>query len=304
MTLKVVQSSVRRIAVLAAALAASAWLASCGGSGTVFSPLVPGRVVAIGDGMSDLGQVPGVRYTVNDGTANIWVQQVAASFGLGISAQREGGLGWARGNARVAIKADATLTMNEQADAFLAANTLGKDDIVLLNAGVTDLVAQATAYKAGTITDAQLLVNAADAGKALAALARRLVAAGGTHVVVVGAYNLGKSPFATAQGLTSLLESASLKYNEALLVDMVDLGANVLYIDAAFRFNQIINQPGSFGYTNSVAAACTTPDVTTCTQSTVVADYATYVFADDRYFTPAAQRTLGEYAYARMKTRW
>jgi outer membrane lipase/esterase len=304
MKLKVVQSSLRRIAVVAAAVAASAWLASCGGAGTVFSPLVPGRVVAIGDGMTDLGQVSGVRYTVNDGTANIWVQQVAASFGLGISAQSSGGLGWARGNARVAIKPDATLTMTEQADAFLAANTLGKDDIVLLNAGVTDLVAQATDYKAGTITDAQLLLNAAEAGKALAVLARRLVAAGGTHVVVVGVYNLGKSPFATAQGLNSLLEAASLKYNEALLVDMVDLGTNVLYIDAAFRFNQIINQPGSFGYSNSVAAACSTPDATTCTTATAVADYATYVFADDRYFTPAAQRTLGEYTYARMKTRW
>jgi outer membrane lipase/esterase len=311
MKLNVMQSSLRRITLLAAALAASALLASCGGSSTVYSALVPTRIVAMGDGLSDLGQVGGVRYTVIDGSTNIWLQQMAASYGLGITAQSTGGLSWAQGNARVALKPDAagsstTLTMNEQVNAFLATGPIGQNDIIVLNAGVSDLVVQANAFKAGTITEAQVLANAADAGKALAALARRLVSAGATHVLIVGTYNLGKSPFATAQGLTTLLESASLKYNEALLVDTADgvMGANALYVDAAFRFNQVINQPASYGFTNSTTAACTTPDASTCTASTAVADYATYVFADDRYFTPAAQRSFGDYAYARLKSRW
>jgi outer membrane lipase/esterase len=303
MTLNAVPSALRRI-TLVAAVAASALLASCG-SGSVYSALEPTRIVAMGDGLTDLGAA---RYTVNDGTTNVWVQQVAASYGLGI-AQAPGGQGWAQGNARVALKPDAaggsaTLTMSEQVNAFLAANTIGKDDLILLNAGLSDLWVQAKDIKAGSITEAQALLNAAEAGKALGALARRLVAAGATHIVVVGTYNLGKSPFAAAQGLSSTLENASLKYNEALLVDMVDLGANVLYVDAAFRYNQIINQPASNGFTNSTSAACSTPDASTCTQSTVVADYATYVFADDKYFTPAAQRSFGDYAFSRIKTRW
>jgi outer membrane lipase/esterase len=292
---------------LVATAVASALLAGCGSSSTV-SSLVPTSVVVMGDGMADVGQVNGTVYSVKDGSNTTWVQQVAASYGLSVTAQSAGGQGWARGNARIALKPDAagnaaTLTITEQIDAYLAANSIAKDTVILLDPGISDLVVQADAFKAGSITSAQVQANAADAGKALAAQVRRLVAAGGTHIVVAGAYNLGKSPYAGAQA--SVLDSASLKFNEALLVAMVDLGANVLYIDTAFRYNQVINQPGSYGFTNSVAVACTTP-AATCTKDTVQTgiDYNTYVFADDRYFTPAAQRSFGDYAYSRMKTRW
>jgi outer membrane lipase/esterase len=295
---------------LVAAAVASALLAGCG-SGSTFSALVPTGMVVMGDGMADVGQVGGTVYSVKDATNSTWVQQVAANYGLTITAQSAGGQGWARGNARIALKPDAagnaaTLTITEQIDAFLAANSIAKDTVILLDPGISDLVVQAEAFKAGSISAAQVLVNAADAGKALAAQVRRLIAAGGKHIVVAGAYNLGKSPYATAAGQASLLENASLKFNEALLVAMVDLGANVLYVDTAFRYNQVINQPATYGFTNSVVAACTTPTAATCTPTTVLPaiDYNTYVFADDRYFTPAAQRNFGDYAYSRMKTRW
>ena len=309
MNLPVVPSSLRRITAIVAAMAASALLASCGGSATIFEAFVPSRVIAMGDGLADLGQVGGVRYTVNDASNNTWVQQVAANYGLGISAQAAGGQGWARGNARVALKPDAagsstTLTITEQVDAFLAANTMAKNDVILLDAGLSDLWVQAQNLKAGSITEAQALQNAADAGKALGALARRLVAAGGTHVVVAQTYNLGKSPYAIGLGLGNAMENASLKYNEALKVSIVDLGANVLTIDAAFRYNLIINQPGTYGFTNATTAACTTPDASTCTAATANSAYSTYVFADDKYFTPAAQRSFGDYAYNVIKSRW
>jgi outer membrane lipase/esterase len=309
MNLNVLSPSARRFGLLAC-FAAAALVAACGSSSSTVSTLVPTRFIAMGDGQADLGQT-GTRYTVNDGSINVWVQQTAATYGLTLSAQSAGGQGWARGNARVALKPDAagsasTLTIAEQVDAFLASSTIGKDDVILLSAGISDLVVQAEGFKAGTLTDAQVLANAAEAGKALAAQARRLVAAGGTHIVVAGTYNLGKSPYAATLGQAALLENASLKYNEALLVAMVDLGANVLYIDTAFRFNQIINQPGSNGFANSVNVACTTATAATCTTATIVSgiDYNTYVFADDRYFTPAAQRSFGDYAYARIKSRW
>jgi outer membrane lipase/esterase len=295
---------------LVATAVASALLAGCG-SGSTVSSLVPTRMVVMGDGLADVGQVGGTVYSVKDATNTTWVQQVAANYGLTVTAQSAGGQGWARGNARVALKPDAagnatTLTITEQIDAFLAANSITKDNVILLDPGVSDLVVQAEAFKAGSITSAQVLVNASDAGKALAAQVRRLVVAGGTHIVVAGTYNLGKSPYAIAAGQASLLENASLKFNEALLVAMVDLGANVLYIDTAFRYNQVINQPATYSFTNATVAACTTPTAATCTPSTVLAgiDYNTYVFADDRYFTPAAQRNFGDYAYSRMKTRW
>jgi outer membrane lipase/esterase len=321
MTMNVLHSPQRRRATVTAMVAmvsAAALLSGCG-SGTVFSALVPARMVVMGDGLADMG-FGGTRYTVNDSSINTWVQQLASSYGLSLAAQSAGGQSWARGNARVALKPDAagnaaTLTITEQIDAFLATNTIGKDDIVVLDAGISDLIVQANAFiNTGTLTEAQVLANVAEAGKALAAQARRLVAAGGTHVVVAGAYNLGKSPYATAQGTNALLENASLKYNEALLVAMVDLGANVLYIDAAYQYNLLINQPAANGFTGgSTIAACSATGVitavtsaTACTPATVgtTVVYDSYVFADDRYFTPAAQRSLGSYAYTRMKTRW
>ncbi len=295
---------------LVAMAATSALLAGCG-SGSTVSTLVPTRVIVMGDGLADVGQVGGTVYSVKDASNSTWAQQVAASYGLTVTAQSAGGQGWARGNARVALKPDAagnsaTLTITEQINAFLAANSITKDNVILLDPGISDLMVQSAAFKAGSVTSAQVLVNAADAGKALAAQVRRLVAAGGTHIVVAGTYNLGKSPYAIAAGQASLLENASLKFNEALLVAMVDLGANVLYVDTAFRYNQVINQPATYSFTNSTQAACTTPTAATCTPSTVLAgiDYNAYVFADDRYFTPAAQRNFGDFAYSRMKTRW
>ncbi len=286
----------------------AAVLAACGSSSTV-SSLVPTRFVAFGDGFTDLGQT-GVRYTVNDGS-NLWIQTVASTYGTPITTQAAGGQGWARGNARVLQKPDAagnaaTLTVKEQIDAFLASNTIGKDDVTVLNGGLSDLVALTNAFKAGTITSAQVLTDATQAGKDLGAQVRRLVNAGGEHVVVVGTYDLSRTPFATAAGANALLREASLKFNEALLVSIVDLGASALYIDAAFQYNLFINTPGNFSLTNATTAVCTVPVQTPCTTSTLVAgfDYNTSVFADSIYPTPVVHRLFGEYAYGRMKARW
>jgi outer membrane lipase/esterase len=301
----------RRTFALSAVVIAVAGLTGCGGGTKTESTLVPTRFIAFGDGLTDAGQVGGTIYTVKDGSSNNWAQVTAANYGLTLTAQSAGGQNWARGNARVALKPDAaggaaTLTLAEQVDAFLASNTIGKDDVLLLSPGISDLVVQGDGVKAGTITSDQALANAQAAGKAVAAQAKRLVAAGATHVVVAAAYNLGKSPYATSNGLNALLEAASLKLNESMLIDLVNDGANVLYIDMAFRANQIINQPGSNGFTNSAAAACTTPSAATCLPSTITAgvSYDSYVFADDRYFTPAMQRVLGDYAATRMRSRW
>ena len=286
-------------------LATAALLAACGAS-TVVSSLVPTRVVSFGDGLSDVGSP---RYTVNDGS-KLWVQTLAANYGLGVSAS-PAGQGWARGNARISQKPDAagsaaTLTVTEQVDAFLAANTIGKDDVVVLNGGISDLLVQSQALTGGTITSAQMLANATQAGKDLATQVRRLVNAGGTHVVVMGVYDLGKTPLAAAKGQTTVLSQASTNFNMRLLIDIVDLGANVLYLDAARQVNLFVNSPATYSFTNTTVPACTVAVQTPCTASTIVtgATYALYVFADDLYLTPAAHAQLGSYAYTAVKARW
>ena len=296
-----------------AAFAVSATVLTACGSSSVVSSLVPGATaggagapfIVFGDGLSDVGQAAsGARYTVNDG-GNVWVQTVAANYGLGISPQRTGGQGWALGNARISQKVAGTPSVTEQIDAFLAASKIGTSDVTIVSGGLTDIVALTTAYKAGSILAADVVSGAEQAGKDLAAQVRRLVAAGGTHVVVSGTYNVGKSPYAAALGETALLSQASTKFNTALLVNIVDQGANVLYIDAEYYLNLLINQPTSYSFTNSTAAACTGP-AETCTSATLVpgTDYTKFVFADNKYPTPAAHAAFGLYAYNKMKARW
>ncbi len=295
---------------LATLLAACAVLA-CGGGTSTVSTLAPSRFVAFGDGTADLGQVGGTVYSVKDGTAVSFMQQLAASYGASITAQSAGGQGWARGNARIALKPDAagnaaTLTMAEQIDAFLAANTVGQNDVIVLSAGISDMVVQGDALAAGTITADQALANIEAAGKAMGAQAKRIVAAGGKHVVVAGAYDVGKSPYAAVRGIAGTLQAATLKFNEALLVSLVNDGNNVLYVDFANRTNLFIASPASYSFVNASTPACTTPTASTCTPSTITAGvaYDTYLFADDRYFTPAANRALGGLVYERVKARW
>lgn len=311
-----------RRALLAFACASTALIAACGSS-TTESALVPSRFVAFGDGFSDLGE-GGSRYTVNDGSANVWSQYMVNLFGQNITTVSAGGQSYARGNARVTLKPDAagrtaTLTVTEQVDRFLATNTIGTNDVMIIGGGFSDIIVQMAAVRAGTQTNAQMLANVRQAGRELGAQVRRLVGAGAKYVVVTGAFNMARTPWAAAIGQGDLLLESSTRFNEELLVSIVDLGSSVLYVDAAFHYNLITSSPGSYNMTDGLGLVCTSVDAgagigtgnaqinsALCNTNTIVAgvDYNKYVFADRVYPTPQAHRLFGEYAYNRVRARW
>jgi phospholipase/lecithinase/hemolysin len=313
-----------RRAWLLAGCASALLLTACGG-GSIDSQLTPTRVVAFGDATGDLGQ-NGRRYTVNDGTVNNWTQFVAQAFGRTIAPSSAGGTSYAIGNARVTAKPDAagnsaTPTVQEQINTFLAAGTPSANDLVLVSAGTSDVIVESQAAISGAQTRDQMLANVGQAGRDLAGQVRRLVAAGATHVVVAGPYNLGRSAWAVETSQVDLLQAASGRFNDQLLVSLVDLGANVLYVDAALYFNLVTANPTSSAYTldNVTSAACTSVDSgngigtganqvnsNLCTPATVKAgiDYNKYLYADRVYFTPRANQLFGDYAYGRIKERW
>lgn len=312
-----------RRGMLALAAASSLVLGACG-SGTIESQLNPTRVIAFGDGFSDLGQ-GGTRYTVNDTTVNIWSHQVAASFGATLTTAASGGLSHATGNARVNTDVDAAggsaPTVKEQIDTFLASGTIGANDLVVVGAGTADVIAEIQqAIKVDpTQSSAQALANVQQAGRDLATQVRRLVQNGAKHVAVVGPYHLGKSPWAVNVGQVGLLTDAASKFNEELLVALVDLGANVLYVDAALFFNLMVVNPSGYGLVNVSTPACASVDAgpgigigagevnsALCTTSTLQSgvDYTTSLFADRVYPTPQGHRKFGEYAYTRIRERW
>ncbi len=312
--------------MLACAAASVAWsLAACG-SGSIENKLAPKRFIVFGAAMADVG-VNNTRYTVNDGTVNTWVEKAAFNYDktLTIRPSSQGGTGYARGNARISAKPDAagnaaTLTVKEQIDAFLGAGgKIANDDVAVVNAGISDIVFQMRAVLAGTQSEAQMLENVQQAGRDMGAQVRRLVESGGTHVLAVGPYNLGKSIWASQIGRVELLTNASLRFNEALLLSMVDLGASVLYVDAQLFFNLLIANPQGNNLIDSTTIACTSVDPgpgigiganqvnsALCTPTTTVTslDYKRLVFADALYFTPVVNLLFGDFVQGRMRFRW
>ena len=289
--------------------AAVAMLAACG-SGSVVSDLTPQRIITVGDGFTDVGQ-NGYRFSVNDGS-NIWVQSFAANYGLTVTPANAGGKGYAQGGARVAA-ADTTSGTNapsvtQQIDAMLASTTLSAtDDVVIVGGGIEDIV---DAVAANGISDAATAAVKA-AGTALGEQIIRLVDAGAKHVLVTGVYNLGDTPWARKLGQQDAITALSVAFNSATELKIVDLGENVLFIDPALLHNLMSSKPGNYSFDNDTDAACTTPDATTCTASTIVsgADYNRWMYADDLYFTPEASRRFGTNSYSegiyyQFNARW
>ncbi|MDD2544715.1 MAG: SGNH/GDSL hydrolase family protein [Burkholderiaceae bacterium] len=311
----------RRTALVA--LGASAALLAACGSSTTESALKPERFIAFGDAFSDLGQ-KGARYTVNDGSVNNWVAQLSSRYGKTLTPSTAGGLSFAIGNARVNTKPDAagdatTPTVTEQIDRFLASGRFATNDVVLINAGQSEVIAGMAAFRAGQKTAADTVAAARKSGQDLAAQVRRLVTAGAKYVVVTGTYDLGRSPWAKAIDQQSLLSDISSRFNEGLLVDIVDLGANVLYVDSAYYVNLYTGLPSTYSFDNAITPVCTSVDANNgigigsnqvnallCNTSTLLAgaNQDRYVFADSVHLTPSAHRQFGNYAYDRLRLRW
>lgn len=308
-----------RRALIAVACVGAVLLAGCG-SGTIESALRPARFISIGDGISDVGTP---RLTVNDGSVNIWAQQLAGRYGLPLTSSASGGLSFARAHARVTLQPDAVggsaPTLRQQIDTFLAGNRLGANDVVLVNGGISDILVQMAAVLAGTQSDAQMTENVRQAGRDMGAQVRRLVQAGGRFVIVTGSYNLGSSPWAAAIGRGAFLNEVSRLFNEQMLVSIVDLGANVLYVDSFFYYNLVTAAPTNFSLQNAVTIACNSVDAgvgigigtgqvnsALCTPSTIAPgiNYSQHVFADRVYFTPQAHRLFGDFAFDRVIARF
>ncbi len=311
-----------RRAALALASFSLLTLAACG-SGSIVSQLEPIRVFAFGDGLSDVGQT-GTKYTVNDGNTNIWTQRIAVAYGVPAVPANSGGTFYAQKNARVVATPDAagstaTPTIKQQIDAYITANRFGERDLVIINGGISDIIAETALLNSGAQTSDQMLANVRQAGRDLATQVRRVVQAGATHVVVAGVYGMGRTPWGQTGTNSALLATASARFNEELLINIVDLGNSVLYVDAAFLFNLMTSAPTAYGMVNSVAAACTSIDPGPgigigageinsglCTPATTLstASYESYLFADKVYPTPQGHRQLGDYAFARIRGRW
>ena len=281
----------------------AALLAGCG-DGSIVSALTPNRFISFGDGLSDVGQgAGGTRYTINDGTANTWADRLASRYGKSLTAQTAGGLGYAQGHAPTAAL---PRSLAVQIDAFLAGQTPMTNDVVLLNLPMADVLSAMADVKTNKLTEAAAQAQVEAVGSAHVAQIRRLLGAGVTYVLVLGVYDLSKSPLAIAQGQTALAANLSQRLNDAFKVEAIKLGTNLLFVDAAFLVNRNVLNANAYGFSNVNTAICTTADASTCNTGTLVsgATASKYVFADGIHLTPTCNQQLGDYAYDQLRARW
>lgn len=313
-----------RRSLLAAVVASTALLSACGSS-DVASAISPTRFVVFGDALADAGQ-KGSAYSVNNGSINNWTVQLANRYDVKLKAVSAGGSSYAQGNARITGTPDptgnaTTPTVTKQIDTFLASGKFnGNDDVVVVNAGVSDVIYNTQKFLSGEITEDALMANATQAGADLAAQVRRLVNAGAAHVIVAGSYDLSRSPWAIGLNKETLLSTVSMKLNNTLKINIEDMGKHVLYVDIAYRYNQFQGNPGGWGFSDGTTPVCTSVDASNgigigtnqvnsslCTASTLLAadtNVDKYVFADKIYLTPYANRQFGDYAYDVLRQRW
>ncbi|MDZ4376310.1 MAG: autotransporter domain-containing protein [Phenylobacterium sp.] len=236
-----------------------------------------GRVVVFGDSISDGGAYARIapagagRFTTNPDP--VWVERIAAGFGLDLAPRAVGGTNYAEGGARVAVarpNAPGDLSRTpvvQQVDAWLAGGGVSKGDLVIIQGGGNDVFF--TQANGLTFTPADLAVLE-QAARDLAGQVRRIAAAGEATIVTtsVPRFDVFNAP-----------------YRAALAAD----APNVLYVDIARLIAEVEAQPGAFGIVNVTDRACRGRAVESFT--CLPADYVTpdanrtYLFADGVHFT-------------------
>ena len=301
----------RHLAVL---LGATAMLAACGGGGEQIDPFKPTRILSFGDETSTL-RSDGTKYTINgtDTTTNlvscavnqIWVQQLAAHFGLVFGECNPDKLATPTGRMYAAAGAKVA-DVTAQIDRQFALDGFNSKDMVTILAGANDvleLYAQFPAQDAGT------LGNAAQArGEALAAQVNRIVDADG-RILLSTVQDLGLSPFAIKEKAShadtdraALLSELSRRFNAGMRLKIRNDGHYIGLLLTDELMGTMSRFPGAYGASNSSDGACLTSSLPpVCTDKTLVANAtsASHMWASDIQVAPVVHTYVANQAISR-----
>ena len=306
-----------RAALLAGGVLASSLLASCGGGEQVQTFLAT-RVIAFGD-ESSIINTNGSKYTVNalvsgstatiDCSSNpIWIQSVAAAYGL-VFPQCNPNVVNDPVSRIYAVNGAKVADLTTQIDLQLAAGGFADGDLVTVLVGANDIVAQFAEYPA-TGQD-QLLANVDAAGTELAAQVNRLADLG-AKVLISTLPDMGRTPFAGDRSVGStnsspaLLTALSTRFNDAMLANLTNDGHKIglIQLDQYLIAVDNATQAGVGTYANTTLASClTSAPLPTCTTNTQVADAvgAVWLWADALRLGASGQSALGSLAVTRAQ---
>lgn len=264
--------------------ASTALLAACGGGNEIVDPFTPTRGVLL------------------DGGESSWSQIVLNGYGAVPTVRPAGTLEQSLGSTPVAAGLGAP-TLAERVSIAVAGG-LGAGDLVILSAGIPDIVAEVRgAQRAATVTAAAAAVSAE---------VRRLVAAGARHVLVANVYDVGKTPLFRGTPQEAVATSLTRTFNDALKLQLIDLGESVLLVDAERYYNTAIGAGGVGSVRNVTQPACagSTPGTgavsgSACTSGAFGANNpATFLFYDPLYLTPVGQSLFASEAFQTLRRRW
>jgi outer membrane lipase/esterase len=303
-------------------------LISCGGGGTTHEPFVPSKIIALGDGISDI--TPGARYSVNaaDGQIMTVIEQFVSSHGFSLT-DTAVFTSTAKGNARVATTATfapLVKTLKNQVADYLATNPVESRHMYVLSGGLTDLVEEYKKFLDAGQDDATMTANVTQAALDYVAIIQSLVDANVQRIVVIPPYNLVRSPWAQEQtDAGARLGALTRTFNDKLLSSLASMsGKVVLYAPMESSFDTIVLNPSSYALTNVSLPVCSTAandagngigigtnqiNSSLCTTATltvtgtITALISEYAFADKVYPTPAVNRNLGLFIYNNVQGR-
>jgi outer membrane lipase/esterase len=271
------------------------------------------RTVFIGDSLTDAGyfrpllpasvQAVTGQFTTNPGWT--YAQYVANYYGTNGAAHGngQGGDNYAIGGARVGVDSSQVLaagtpaipvySLKTQTAQYLAANG-GKADanaLYTVFGGANDLFAiQAGAPLVSTLTNAVT---------DQVGIVATLKGAGAQYVVVPTIPDVGLTPGARAGGAAGMAAGTALAkaYNDALFAGLKAAGLQVIPVDTFHVLQEIVANPGQYGFVNVTNPACTTASSLTCNPTSYATPTAanTYVFADGVHPTTATHEMLGQY---------
>ena len=252
------------------------------------------------------------RYTTNPGP--VWSELISQFYGYPAAPSNvSGGNIFAQGGSRINSLPGVSIPpgqtsrpISTQVDEFLARGTPDSGALYAVWGGANDVFFNLGAFSAGAITQAQLQANVLGAATAEIGQIRRLVDAGARYVLVFGLPNIGGTPAFAGTSTAAAVAALSAGYNTTLFTGLRSAGINAIPVDTFSLFNEILANPGAFGFTNTTGIACGAfPPVTTATTANSLFCYTgnlvapgadrTHAFADSVHPTTASHAIIADF---------
>ncbi|MBD1935237.1 MULTISPECIES: SGNH/GDSL hydrolase family protein [Cyanophyceae] len=249
------------------------------------------EIYVFGDSISDVGNA--YKVTRGESPSNppyfrgrysnglVWADYLAAKLKLKSSTETNFAFGGAKtGNSRQLPPGLLT-----QIETFKATHASADPKaLYIIWAGANDYL--------GGATDSTAPVNN------LSVAVKSLADAGAKNIVVVNLPDLGKLPGTRISERSNSLNNLTQKHNSALAASLNNLrqqlsDIKITYLDVNSLFNQVVNNPEKFGFTN-VTNAC-------LSQVRICNNPNEYLFWDNIHPTTAAHKLLVELAFESSK---